>query len=318
MNLKGDKQEIVDKRNNILFSISHQMAGTLAKIPVRGSLLLGQMMSHLLLGKAKSPTLIKTRYDFDMLISPHLDNGVDRTLFLTGTTERGALHVMKQYLSLYPRANVFDVGANIGLMSLFASRLLPLGTVFAFEPVYETFQRLVFNIDLNAAKNVKVFNFALGSEAAYRAIYVNSSHLGMSSFLQCENPAESSQNVKIMTIDSIIEDKLSKVDFIKIDVEGWELEVLKGASQLLGKEDAPALMFEYCQGRSMPHGNEHDLWNFIRKINDYKIFILKDGEYRIGRLSEINHYESLPAFANLFCFLPRHLRTMPQDLFSKV
>jgi hypothetical protein len=67
----------------------------------------------------------------------------------------------------------------------------------------------------------------------------------------------------------------------------------------------------------MPHGSEHDLWDFIRKINDYHIFILKDGEYRIGTLSEINHYESLPAFVNLFCFLPRHLRTMPQGLFNK-
>jgi FkbM family methyltransferase len=227
MNSKGDKQDIVDRRSSILIGISHQMADTLAKIPVRGSLLLGHLMSRLLLGKAQSPTLIKTRYGFDMLISPHLDRGVDRTLFLTGTTERGTLHVMKQYLSLYPRATVFDVGANIGLISLFVSGLLPLGTVFAFEPVHEAFQRLVFNIALNASKNVKAFNFALGSGAAYRAIYVKSSHLGMSSFLRCENPGESSQYVKIMTIDSIIDDITSKVDFIKIDVEGWELEVLK-------------------------------------------------------------------------------------------
>lgn len=138
----------------------------------------------------------------------------------------------------------------------------------------------------------------------------------MSTFLHLKDTCENSQRVEIKTVDGFVNAyELQKVDFIKIDVEGWELEVLKGASKLLQKSDAPALMLEYCSERPLAGGNDQNLLEFIKKINGYQIFILKNGEYRVGKLIKLDDSKSLPKFANLFCFLQRHLNSMPSSLF---
>ena len=314
MSPKCTDEQIADKTNSRIFNLAHQTADLLSRIPIRGSLYLGQLLSRFMLGQSRETTIIRTRYGFDMLVSPHQDRGIDRTLFLTGTTERGTLHVMKEYLTQNPEAVVFDVGANIGLMSLYASSILPSGMIYSFEPVPETFQKLVFNIDLNNKKNIQAFNFALGAKDEEKSIYVNTSHLGMSTFISAGRSETATQTVKVMTIDDFIKSRGLKVDFIKIDVEGWEMEVLKGASDLLQRHEAPAIMVEYCKGRVMPQGDNSSLWKFIKSLNDYHIFILKNGEHRVGKFIEAKHYEDLPEFTNLFCFLPRHLKLIQQTM----
>lgn len=311
-------EQIVDKTNSRTFNLAHQIADILSRLPIRGSLYLGQLLSKFMLGKAKTATIIRTRYGFDMLISPHQDHGIDRTLFLTGTTERGTLDVMKQYLKHNPEAVVFDVGANIGLMSLYASSVLPTGTIYSFEPVPETFQKLVYNIELNNKKNnIHAFSLALGAKEEEKSIYVNTSHLGMSTFISDGKTKTATQTVKVSTIDDFIKSRGLKIGFIKIDVEGWEVEVLKGASDLLKKQDAPAIMLEYCKGRTMPPGDDSSIWELIKEFNDYHIFILKNGEHRVGKLIEVTHYEDLPEFTNLFCFLQSHVQRMPKYIFQE-
>lgn len=317
MHPKCNEEQIVDKTSKTIFSLAHQVADFLSRIPIRGSLYMGQMLSRIMLGKVKAATIIKTRYGFDMLVSPHQDLGIDRTLFLTGTTERGTLHVMKQYLKHKPESVMFDVGANIGLMSLYASSILPSGMIYSFEPVPETFNKLVFNIELNNKTNIQAFNFALGAKEEEKNIYVNAAHLGMSTFVPSGQPETTAQIVKLLTIDNFIKTRGLKVDFIKIDVEGWEVEVLKGASDLLKKQDAPAIMLEYCKGRTMPPGDDSSIWELIKEFNDYHIFILKNGEHRVGKLIEVTHYEDLPEFTNLFCFLQSHVQRMPKYIFQE-
>lgn len=160
---------------------------------------------------------------------------------------------------------VFDVGANIGLHSLYASKLVGTnGKVFSFEPVNKTFNRLKENIEINSVTNISAYNLALSNENgketmtisldgfdAWNSIAGNQQIIG-------ENFVE--EKIVIQTLDDFVKEHCPnlKIDFIKIDTEGWELNVLEGAKDYL-KNNSPFLMVEYAL---------NVLENFDRKLED--------------------------------------------------
>ncbi|MFU3618139.1 FkbM family methyltransferase [Pseudomonas paraeruginosa] len=133
-----------------------------------------------------------------------------------------------------PGSTLIDIGANIGLTSLAMSGLCGEGLVVAVEPVPATFRLLERNLSLLLHANVKMVNKALGDKDGSVAMYVNESNLA-TAFVVSE---ESSGNLDIplSTLDALVTDcGLASVDFIKIDVEGHELDVLRGARNTLEK-----------------------------------------------------------------------------------
>lgn len=129
---------------------------------------------------------------------------------------------------------VIDIGANIGLTSLALSSLCEEGQVVAIEPVPVTFRLLEKNLSLLPWGNVLEVNKALGDKDGSVAMYVNESNLA-TAFVVSE---ESSGNLDIplTTLDALVTDcGLASVDFIKIDAEGHELDVLGGARNTLEK-----------------------------------------------------------------------------------
>lgn len=127
---------------------------------------------------------------------------------------------------LEPGDFVIDVGANIGTVSLaIASRVGAKGKVYSFEPHPKIYSFLVDNINLNGFKQIIPHNKALGSKAG--TVYL-SDHSDDS-----QNTVESSGHisVKLDTLDNVVPEEPIKL--IKIDVEGYEGEVLMGASNIL-------------------------------------------------------------------------------------
>ncbi|MDQ3256753.1 MAG: FkbM family methyltransferase [Acidobacteriota bacterium] len=147
-----------------------------------------------------------------------------------------------------PGDTVMDVGANIGLWAMGAAlQAGPQGSIHAFEPVAENFARLTDNLALNnlGADRVLCHQVALsdrcGSAVFYRATNGNS---GMGALAQREG-VDQPIATSLRTLDSYCDENgIGRVDFIKVDVEGAELLVFRGASQLLASADAPAIMFE--------------------------------------------------------------------------
>lgn len=131
---------------------------------------------------------------------------------------------------------VVDAGANIGLFSLYASSL-GAKKVYAFEAVTETFKILKRNLALNGAlKSVKTVNLALGAENGKAELKFNTRGEG-SSMIDCgdagvnrEITYSGRRMVKVAPLDSLVKDR---VNFIKIDVEGYEKEVLLGAERII-------------------------------------------------------------------------------------
>lgn len=163
---------------------------------------------------------------------------------MNGTYEVLELELLEQLLR--PGMTVVDVGANVGIHSSIAARAIaPSGTVYSFEPVPENFQILVANLARNAITNVVVEQLAVGSEVGDSTIYLEDRSIGTHSLLRRESSTlAKSLSVSVTTLDTYFNDKLPDVvHLLKIDVEGFEPNVLMGARGLLGRTDQ--LLIEY-------------------------------------------------------------------------
>lgn len=138
--------------------------------------------------------------------------------------------IYDQFYSPSKNDVVLDVGSHIGLFTLKMAQKVK--RVIAIEPYRPSFDLLVSNIKKNAFKNVMAINVALSDFSGETKLFIDESSQGHS--VVSDN--EKSVDTKTLTLDKLVERlSLSKVDFIKINVEGSELNVLKGASQTLLK-----------------------------------------------------------------------------------
>jgi len=143
-------------------------------------------------------------------------------------------------------SQVLDVGANIGMTSLALSEICAKGRVVAIEPIARTFGFLQRNISVAGAMNVATFNFAAGSGEASLPMQANLSFLAgafVSNKCTVEAKDHFSETVSVKTLDKEFPLlSLDRLDFMKIDVEGFELEVLRGAEGLLRRFQPTVLL----------------------------------------------------------------------------
>lgn len=155
--------------------------------------------------------------------------------------------------------NIIDVGANVGNHTIFFQKFLNPKNIWVFEPNADSYKILLQNIALNYCHNVNVdyINLALGNKnAKYSIIHFEQNNLGATTLGENSNGT-----IECVTGDSIFKNKI--VDFIKIDVEGMELEVLYGFVETILK-NKPIIYVEIL------NSNFDKFLNFVESI-DYKI-----------------------------------------------
>jgi FkbM family methyltransferase len=257
--------------------------------------------------------LIKTLDKFWIYINPNLDKGIETKLYLTGTYEKGLLDILNQILG--PGQIVIDAGANIGLISIFCSlKVGNRGMVFAFEPHPDTYLILEKNVRINSCKNVKMIQKALGSESISSKIYSNFQINRGASSIVVHQEDSPSFDINVVPLDDFL-DKNIEIDLFKIDVEGFEMEVLRGAIKILQNPDPPVLIVECSDSRDNFKYNTHDLYEFITSVNHYSIFRFKNGKERISKLEIVNSTEELPSHDNIICIPKSKMIRFPQNLF---
>ena len=177
-----------------------------------------------------------------------LDEGVQLALYL-GLYERDTAAVLKR---LCPADGVvLDVGANIGAQALpLAAALSDAALVIAVEPADQAYERLQQNLSLNPgiAHRVRCVHRALtaaGERAA--ATYFSAWPLGEASDRHAvHHGAAQSSSAPGCTLDALIRElRLERLDVIKLDVDGNELPVLRGAGETLARL-RPTVVFEFC------------------------------------------------------------------------
>jgi len=176
---------------------------------------------------------------FGNLVSPPAKNGRGWGDFLVLFYQ---VIMQDQYSSkelLRPDSIVIDGGANVGLFSLQASQLTPKGKVYAFEPAQLTFNALKQNT--KACRNLEVMNLGLGDKKRKAEMMVHRgcpsgstlSDSGMA-MIGVEKGDLVPEEVSITTIDDFAKERsLERVDFIKVDAEGYEKQILRGAKETI-------------------------------------------------------------------------------------
>jgi FkbM family methyltransferase len=141
---------------------------------------------------------------------------------------------VNEFVSIMPNSIVVDVGANIGAFTIFAAQMAE--KVFAFEPEPENFRLLCSNIELNRLKNVIPSRMAITKKKGKKNFYIaEKQHSGSHSFFlqQYKKKIE----VKTLSIMDLIEkEALTKINFLKLDCEGSEDEIIQGLSSEAAKK----------------------------------------------------------------------------------
>jgi FkbM family methyltransferase len=173
--------------------------------------------------------------------------------------------VIKYLIS--PGDHVVDIGANIGWYSVFLSRLVEhQGKVYSFEPVPLTFELLAFSIKKLKLNNVKLFDCAISDVDGSKTIQVPKWAYGGDNFYQARivdremiKPQLTHYSVQTKSLFSIFSHSPKPLSFIKCDVEGHELSVVKGAGKLLG-QFKPQWLVEVSDD---PENTESQAWKMF-------------------------------------------------------
>lgn len=205
---------------------------------------------------------------------------------------------------------IFDIGANFGWYStMFAKKLGAASTVYAFEPVPPTFERLNEHIKLNHLEDVIIPNRIALSDRVGQAkmhLFKGRSHALASLDPQGESDYEIFE-APLVTLDVFLEEnQLTHINFAKIDVEGNELMVLKGASKLLSGSNAPILMVEINNDTfSSFNYNAEQIWNCLQTFGYDTFYGMLSG----NTLAPIKNVTDFTDIANVVMLRNKHEQT---------
>ena len=178
-----------------------------------------------------------------------------------------------------PGETFIDIGANVGHYTLLMSRELGSdGRVYSFEPLGSTFTRLVENIDLNEATNVVASQVAIGSSTGTVNIdLVDEDNIGAARVVATTDD-QSANSVESSTLDEKLRDEdLQDLRFLKMDIEGYEFEALKGAVQTL-KQFKPICLIEIHREQLSIFGTTpEELFSFMSDLGYMAHHVTKRG-----------------------------------------
>lgn len=158
---------------------------------------------------------------------------------------------------------VFDVGANIGQSADWFHRSYCNARIFCFEPVDSTFRELARRV--SGLTRIQTFRMAIGSARGKQEIFINSDPVSSVNSFVNAFAGDDRQLVDVETLDDFCESKqIREIDLLKVDVEGYEMEVLKGARRLLSQK-----RIKCCYLEAAPRFNNQYHFVSIAEIDGY-------------------------------------------------
>lgn len=187
---------------------------------------------------SKNGEITKTVQGSKMILNLN-DVGISRELAVYGVHESNSTAEVKRIIT--PSMRILEVGANIGYYALLETRLAgPTGHLYAMEPSPFNFALLERNLKLNGLHNYDLYQTAAGATPG-TAKFLLSGRSNLSTFIEREDLTGEEVDVAVTTLDIFLKD--TQVDFIRMDVEGYELEILKGAAIALAQPQKPKVFF---------------------------------------------------------------------------
>ena len=194
---------------------------------------------------------------------------------------------------------VFDIGANIGYYTRYLSNLLGnCGLVVAVEPMPRALRLLQRNAEL-ARSSIKVIPCAVGEchsrGTLHEAVDLDTSRVRFTG-------GDDMVGVEVVAIDALA-DEYGQPDLIKLDIEGAELQALRGAKQVLSGPDPPVILFEYID-HNAAHYEGYALRDVVQSLMSYKQagYIV----FRVGSPMKLMDWDTvaLPGLTNDYLAVP--------------
>lgn len=242
----------------------------------------------------------------DLLAHAHVQNGVGHNTYFSG--EKGMIN--NQIFSILKREPnvVFDVGANVGHYSIDLRNRFPQSEIHCFEPIEKTFSilkentkhlGLIYN-NIGLSSKDEVFDLYIGSNDDDSAMATAYPDAITQIFNFIGTPNQKIQ-CTFKTVDDYCEtSQIKSIDFLKIDVEGHELNVLKGAKRMLDEGLIKIIQFEFNEFNIISKSFINDFYNLLPKYSFYRVMpnsTLKEmGPYNSNL--EIFRYQNIIAINN--------------------
>lgn len=227
--------------------------------------------------------------------------GPPETLFL----EPYSIKLFKQ--SLRPGATVLDIGAHRGYYTLIATKGVgDKGRVYAFEPSPENLWLLRRNVELNGFSNVHIIGKAVSNQERKAVLYYGKDSGSNSLFPNSHVFKDSKAAVECISIDNYLKEDI--VDVIKIDIEGGELDALRGMQETLSKSKSLVMLCEFNPKLLREAGvDTAELLGFLKNMG-FEISVVDEDCYRllptehlkIDQIVEIAE-NSRYGYVNLYC-----------------
>ncbi|WOV93486.1 MAG: FkbM family methyltransferase [Candidatus Nitrosoabyssus spongiisocia] len=197
---------------------------------------------------------------------------------------------------------VLDLGANIGYFTLIMSKLVgDSGKVFSFEPSMDNFEILKKNIKVNNCNNVIIENMAVGNKNGEIKLYL-SDNQSMHTLYENTISTNRSVTVPIIKLDDYYNKKsINKINVIKMDVEGAELDTLRGMSNILTENKDVVLFVEFNPESIKKAGMlPKDQLAFIDDLG-FKIYVIYESAQKIKPMNVDQIIDSCVKTTNLLC-----------------
>lgn len=167
-----------------------------------------------------------------------------RLNFLTNSLEKESVTWCQKLIR--PGMVVVDIGAHIGYYTRLFSRLVgKSGRVFAFEPCSENYPVLTKNLSAKEFQNVTLFNKAVGVEDAQGTLFISPGHSNHS-LNRGFTESVAQEQIEMVSLDSVFRQQgFCHIDFIKMDVEGFEINVLNGMKEVIANSPNLSMLVEY-------------------------------------------------------------------------
>lgn len=209
---------------------------------------------------------------------PNLKEPVSFSLFTNGLFEKEVTDFINKKIA--GKKCFLDIGANIGSISIpVVNKNLKIET-HCIEASPRVFSYLKYNKEANNLSNMNVYNIAI-TDHNIDAISFYSPEEGFGRGSLSAVFTQEAEIVKGVTLDNFLDmNKITKPDFIKIDIEGYEKQAFIGGKNLLSPKDAPDILFEFCDWAEELAGNKKGDAQRILLEYGYKLLILEENKLR--------------------------------------
>ncbi len=282
-----------------LVSMLYQLVRIVGKsLPVNKNLLRLQSIVWYRMPRLGLPEVQLVQTSQKMVFALNPNNQLHMSVIYSGVYDPEKTDTLSRLLK--PGDVAFDIGANFGWYTILFSKIVSLdGCVVAFEPVPSTFETLSRNIRLNRCRNTRLLNVALGDSKGMTLVHTFSGlHDGHASLSNLSRSDAQSQQIRMQTMDDVVDSIKRNPDLIKMDVEGAERIVLLGAKNTIARSK-PIILIEINPQKTKMFHEGYDcreILSFIREFG-YSFFRIKKG----GVLQRLKHDETIRGVEDLLC-----------------